>query len=258
LRRHTAAAQSASAPRPRIHCLERERLFAQFRRAVDRYRSATDRLAVVAGTKSGEFGLCWEETEIARIETACIISAGTPTLRSPKTGHGRVRSCRAQTRHTRDATPPRPRRIPVDEQQIEFIETAALTATLIREGFEIARPIRDRGSSRPWSSTKAFSTNQRAGRRPAGWFLLTGEHPNLYTDLRKMLLKANTAPTKTGGSAVRHARLVDCLRCQPVNIRRVRHVRLRPSDGKIRINRPARRSRICHRPPLTCLISSSG
>jgi hypothetical protein len=33
----------------------------------------------------------------------------------------------------------------VDEQQIEYIGTAALTAALIREGFEIARPIRDRG-----------------------------------------------------------------------------------------------------------------
>ena|ERR1022692_2998413 len=33
----------------------------------------------------------------------------------------------------------------MDEQQIELIGTAALSAALIREGFEIARPVRDHG-----------------------------------------------------------------------------------------------------------------
>ena len=33
----------------------------------------------------------------------------------------------------------------MDKQQIELIGMAALTAALVREGFEIARPIRDRG-----------------------------------------------------------------------------------------------------------------
>jgi len=33
----------------------------------------------------------------------------------------------------------------VDEQQVEIVGTAALTVALIREGFEVARPIRDRG-----------------------------------------------------------------------------------------------------------------
>jgi hypothetical protein len=33
----------------------------------------------------------------------------------------------------------------MDKQQIELIGVAALTAALIREGFEIARPLRDRG-----------------------------------------------------------------------------------------------------------------
>jgi hypothetical protein len=35
--------------------------------------------------------------------------------------------------------------IELDKQQIELIGTAALTAVLVREGFEIARPLRDRG-----------------------------------------------------------------------------------------------------------------
>jgi hypothetical protein len=33
----------------------------------------------------------------------------------------------------------------LDKQQIELIGVAALTALLIREGFEVARPLRDRG-----------------------------------------------------------------------------------------------------------------
>jgi hypothetical protein len=33
----------------------------------------------------------------------------------------------------------------LDKQQIEIVGTAALTAALIREGFEIARPLRDNG-----------------------------------------------------------------------------------------------------------------
>jgi hypothetical protein len=33
----------------------------------------------------------------------------------------------------------------MDKQQIELVGIAALTAVLIREGFEIARPLRDRG-----------------------------------------------------------------------------------------------------------------
>jgi hypothetical protein len=33
----------------------------------------------------------------------------------------------------------------MDEQQIELIGTAALSAALIREGFEIAHPVRDHG-----------------------------------------------------------------------------------------------------------------
>lgn len=37
------------------------------------------------------------------------------------------------------------RQIDLDDQQIELIGTAALTAVLVREGFEIARPMRDRG-----------------------------------------------------------------------------------------------------------------
>lgn len=35
--------------------------------------------------------------------------------------------------------------VPLDEQQIELIGTAALSAALIREGFEIAHPVRDHG-----------------------------------------------------------------------------------------------------------------